>query len=171
MKSYNRSCPHCSGWFSTESKTTLYCSPACYIEGRVVKSPTGCWESKHLNGKQGYGVGCWDGKHHATHRFSYVTFIGPLEPGIQVRHKCDNRKCCNPDHLETGNAADNVRDWMTRHEKPHVCKLDATEAAAVYLSNEPRKQLAERYGVTIGTIQHIKNGDTWTHVTAGLTRP
>ena len=34
--------------------------------------------------------------------------------GFIVRHKCDNRKCCNPEHLELGTYSDNSLDTAIR---------------------------------------------------------
>jgi hypothetical protein len=35
-----------------------------------------------------------------AHVVSYLLFRGDLEPGEQVHHRCENRACCRPDHLE-----------------------------------------------------------------------
>ncbi|MEU9611929.1 HNH endonuclease [Streptomyces sp. NPDC048209] len=40
------------------------------------------------------------------------------EVGEVARHRCDNRPCCNPDHLEWGSQADNVHDAMERGRRP-----------------------------------------------------
>ena len=38
----------------------------------------------------------------------------PLAPDVQIRHTCDVRRCCNPEHLATGTAADNAQDAVER---------------------------------------------------------
>ena len=35
-----------------------------------------------------------------SHRWAYEYFIGPIPHGHHVHHKCQNRSCCNPEHLE-----------------------------------------------------------------------
>lgn len=87
---------------------------ACHSLGRK-----GCWA---------YG-GCGDGNRHPgiacevdgarrflyLHRLSFAFFHG-IDPGdLLVRHKCDNARCFNPDHLELGTHADNMRDKKVRY--------------------------------------------------------
>ena len=34
--------------------------------------------------------------------------------GMDVRHRCDNPRCCNPYHLIVGTRSENVRDYFQR---------------------------------------------------------
>jgi len=49
-----------------------------------------------------------------THRVMWEHLNGPIPSDMVVMHTCDNRACCNPDHLELGTQADNVRDMMKK---------------------------------------------------------
>jgi hypothetical protein len=49
-----------------------------------------------------------------AHRVMYECFVEPIPDGMQIRHKCDNPPCVNPDHLIPGTAADNSRDMVER---------------------------------------------------------
>jgi hypothetical protein len=47
----------------------------------------------------------------AAYRFIYCT-LNDVTPSFEevIRHRCHNRNCINPAHLEIGNRADNKRD-------------------------------------------------------------
>ena len=47
-------------------------------------------------------------------------------------------------------------------------KLSREEVVSIFLSSEPAKVLALKYGVCASNIQSIKNRQTWIHVTQGL---
>ncbi|UWR10630.1 HNH endonuclease [Sulfitobacter mediterraneus] len=47
----------------------------------------------------------------AAARFVYcVVNREVLSQRIVIRHRCHNERCCRPEHLQTGSAADNKRD-------------------------------------------------------------
>lgn len=54
----------------------------------------------------------------SAHRVAYHLAYGPLAPGEQVRHQCDESSCQNPAHLLAGVAADNTADWVERRHLP-----------------------------------------------------
>lgn len=85
-----------------------------YILDRiVVDAVSGCWEwQKSLNPKTGYGqIGY---PPYTAHKLSYKLWIG--EPKSQViRHSCNNKKCCNPDHLIDGTHQENYHDSYDAH--------------------------------------------------------
>lgn len=72
------------------------------------------------HGCKGYGLGyatAWvyrDGKKCPTtkHRRVYYETTGEWPP--VVRHKCDNPRCINPEHLEGGTHVDNMQDCIKR---------------------------------------------------------
>jgi len=69
-----------------------------------------CWSWTGAIHHTGYGVLDVDGRQWRAHRLSYVLARGPVPDDEVVRHKCDNRWCVRPSHLETGTQADNIRD-------------------------------------------------------------
>ncbi len=58
-----------------------------------------------LSGNQGgYGHVWLRGRLRQTHRLAWELTHGPIPPGLCVLHRCDVRRCYNPDHLWVGKA-------------------------------------------------------------------
>lgn len=94
-----------------------------------------------------------------AHRASYVQHHGPIPDGLVVRHKCDNKACFNPAHLEVGTHYDNACDAFERGQAKR--KLTDMEAAVIRESSESNRKLAKRFGVSPTTVFHIKKGNKW----------
>lgn len=83
-----------------------------------VKKKDGCWLWQASLQKTGYGQ--WGycvntvRKMFYAHRVSYELTYGPIPEGKYICHKCDNRRCCNPEHLYAGSGSDNMRDMRQR---------------------------------------------------------
>lgn len=85
---------------------------------RVDRSdPEGCWEWKLSCGNHGYGQwwplprGCGDPTFDGnwlTHRLAWVLTHGEISGDLTVDHKCRNRRCCNPAHLQLLSNVDNA---------------------------------------------------------------
>jgi hypothetical protein len=76
--------------------------------------PDVCWPWGGGVSNAGYGRFQCERAHYAAHRVSYQLFHGHIPGGMVVRHKCDNKICVNPAHLEIGTPQDNVRDRVQR---------------------------------------------------------
>lgn len=99
---------------------------------------TGCMEWLGTVNNLGYGMVSFQkapGKANRTsttaHRKFYELTHGELPAGVQVNHKCDNRRCINPDHMFIGTQTDNIRDMMAKGRALRY--LLATRRAARHL--------------------------------------
>ena len=133
----------------------------------VINPETGCWEWTCYLHPKGYGI-MRIGKYGRVraHRFAYEKFVGPIPEGMQVCHKCDNRRCCCPSHLFIGTAKDNVRDmWEKGRGNRHGRKLTWTMVTRIRIlyarGQHSYVQLAEIYGVEQETTRGIVKGESW----------
>lgn len=69
---------------------------------RVRLTGSGCWEWTGALNQHGYGVVRRPGERTniLTHRLTIAEYGSGLPEGCEVHHKCRNRCCCNPAHLE-----------------------------------------------------------------------
>lgn len=87
---------------------------------RLLYAESGCWEWTGNLTREGYGQISYGQGTKATarcvttHRFSYELFLGEIPFKHHVHHRCGNRACCNPDHLE----AIPVRTHLALHDSP-----------------------------------------------------
>ena len=81
---------------------------------KVKISDTECWEWQGAKNSGGYGALELQGVTYGAHRVSFNQFNGPIVDGNVIRHKCDNRKCVNPEHLLQGSYSDNTNDMVER---------------------------------------------------------
>lgn len=76
-----------------------------------------CWEWQGFVGSNGYGRITINYKNETVHRIAYQLSHGDIPEGLFVCHECDNKICCNPDHLWLGTAADNNEDCKNKGRK------------------------------------------------------
>src|SRR4249919_502266 len=131
-----------------------------------VKKSANCWEWTAFLHPSGYGVFRLRPKAIWAHRMSWILMRGKIPPGMNVLHRCDNKKCVNPEHLFLGTQRDNLLDMYGKGrgvagEKHHRSKLTINDAINIRILDIPIRTLANLYGVHHGTIQAIKTGRTW----------
>lgn len=92
----------------------------------VVDEKTGCWNWQGPtsgNGRGGgYGRMYLDGQTVAVHIVMFTHVHGYIPGKLQVDHICENRLCCNPDHLDLVTHLENQRRKKTRELKFEISR-------------------------------------------------
>ena len=131
-----------------------------------LRKDTGCWE--WIGAARGNGYGCLmdGGRLVSAHRLSYELFHGPIADGMFICHKCDNRKCVNPNHLFSGTPAENTRDMHQKGRarpvsgpRHHASKLSTRQVESIRSSELRISDLARRYDVYPSLICKIRSGE------------
>lgn len=86
-----------------------------YVKSKCKITGAKCWE--WINCVTTYPALRVKGKAWRVSRLMYTCNEGSIPEGNVIRHKCDNKLCCNPDHLETGTYLDNWNDYLARAPK------------------------------------------------------
>ena len=84
------------------------------LEARLQRADNGCLEWRGSTQPTGYGQIWADKTMKYTHRVAWELAKGRIPDGMMVCHTCDNRLCCDVDHLFLGTAADNNADMCAK---------------------------------------------------------
>jgi len=138
-----------------------------------INDETGCWEIGNGMYPQIY-IHC---KRYVGNRIAYAATRGDIPTGMYVCHRCDNKRCVNPDHLFLGTHADNMADAakkgiikagfhpdQNRGENNPRAKLtmeQALEIRAIPKRYGMIPEIAQQYGVHKSTIHQIRSNKIW----------
>ncbi|MEA5447637.1 HNH endonuclease [Leptolyngbya sp. CCNP1308] len=118
----------------------------------------GCWDY-HRKDPDGYGLLNAFGKSYRLHRLSYFFFNGPLKDSEWALHRCNNPSCWRPDHLYSGNGADNAADRIAagavRGKLPDEVVFEIKRRIAEGGTNG---FIAKEFGVSPSCVSHIRLG-------------
>jgi hypothetical protein len=123
----------------------------------------GCWNWTGCLERTGYGRFKSHGRKHSAHRVAYELVNGHIPDGLWVLHRCDNRRCVNPDHLFLGTPQDNVLDMLkkSRHGQQKLNYERAAEMRRDRLAGLTYAELGKKYSVSGVTAYHTAKGTYW----------
>lgn len=133
------------------------------------RTKAGCMEWQGTVGSTGYGlirIGPAKAGKAGVHRVAYELANGPIPDGMDVCHRCDNRRCCNPEHLFLGTRKDNVADMVAKNRHawrnpPPWTKLSDVDVSDILVLRSfgmSRKAIAREYGVSRPLISMLVSG-------------
>jgi len=122
------------------------------------------WTGCRMNG---YGRVRINSKQRVAHQVSWLLTNHIIPEGHIMRHKCRNKHCVNPEHLETGTPAENIADRIrdgTSNRGIRSARAKLTEEQVRQIrerAGENQRGLAEEYGVNSRTISDIIHRKHW----------
>lgn len=145
-----------------------------YIRQRSDEDPhTGCWNWNRCITSSGYGlIGVRRFPSKLAHRAAYQIATGEPAPALMdVCHRCDNRRCVNPEHLFVGSRSDNMRDCVAKGRLRSPLKAGLIPSSRKLTEDQVReiradtqrsnRVLARAYGVSRRAIQFVKQRRNW----------
>lgn len=146
------------GYFQRPPKAET--DPLKYIEERIIKLDSGCWEWKNKTNRQSYGSAYFGGNVYLAHRLSYMAYNDDwnLEHYELVCHHCDNPPCVNPAHLFKGTPKQNAKDMISKGRSKRKPNKRLTDCVVILLSNGfSLQEIASTTEITYSTALKIKN--------------
>src|SRR6266436_1424728 len=127
-----------------------------------------CVEWQGSKSKNGYGVWKKSGPDHYVHRSIWRKSFGEIPKGFYICHSCNNKACCNINHLylatPKGNSSDAIRDGLYKTRELHGrAKLTWNNISEIRNNSKAETQqcLADRFGVCQTTISRILLHEIW----------
>lgn len=139
------------------------------------RGPDDCWPFTGATAR-GYGrIGVGYEVENAHRVALRLTDGPPPGGGMQARHLCGNRLCCNPAHLAWGTQSDNEMDKVAhglsnRGVRHGMAKLTAEQVREIrqrHAAGETQSQLAGAFDISQTTIWEIASGRTWSWLKGG----
>lgn len=146
------------GWVKGQPKQFihnhhLYRTDPLYIEeDRGYATP--CWAWQRALNTQGHAQITVDGKAYLAHKYFYEKRYGPVQPGMHLHHRCEQRDCTNIEHLTPLSPAEHAR---IRKTTKLTCE-DVLEMRRLYAEgNISYSQLGKFFGVSTMSAHYSVN--------------
>lgn len=141
-----------------------------------IRSEDECWNWKSYLGSFGRGAYSIGQKSIKSHRWAWFLTHGEIPKGMFVCHKCDNGRCCNPNHLFLGTPKENTQDMVSKGRKvtlrgeddpkSKLTSQDVINIRSEWAGNPRPSQfaLAKKYNVSRSTIEAVVLRHNWKHL-------
>lgn len=131
-----------------------------------------CWEWLGALCSDGYGSFLFNGKVEGAHRIAWILTYREIPKDKIIMHKCNNPKCCNPNHLKLGTHKENTKQKLDEGRDADVTGENNPNSKLNWIDiNEIRRKhdnlrtktrvLSIEYNVSEGEIIRIVNNEVW----------
>ena len=130
-----------------------------------------CWIWNRAIQSSGYGsFGIGNGKTALSHRVAFTISNGEIPKGLCVCHQCDNKLCCNPNHLFLDTIAGNNKDMVEKGRQAKGIKngrsiltneMVVTMRSDYKFEGKSIKEIAGEYNVHYNTARNAIHRKTW----------
>lgn len=138
------------------------------------REPEQCWPWKAAL-RNGYGAIKHEKVILSAHVVAFRIAKGEIPDGMLVTHSCDNRQCCNPDHLFAGTVTQNNVEMQERRK---ICMIRGEQIPWSILTESivrsilalkvaeklGERRIARRLGLKHSTVKNVVYRKTWKHV-------
>ena len=131
----------------------------------IIKDDNNCWNWQGYKTKFGHGQIRFNNVTMYVHRASYETFVGKIDEGNVICHRCDNPSCINPNHLFMDNQFGNVKDMVWKNRSPimdnivsdnEIIEIRKLWNTGKYKISEISKKFDRDYGWTWRVVNNKK---------------
>jgi hypothetical protein len=147
------------------------------------REPDDCWLWTATKNGNGYGQIRVNNRYQLAHRVSlHLAGRLSLDSELKACHRCDTPGCVNPGHLFLGTQRENIRDAVTkgrmqferaadhyvrgaRHGRAKLSEKEVREMFRLRSEGLLHRELAQRFGVRLGTVRSILSRRIWSHLT------
>lgn len=144
--------------------------------------PDACWKWTKTHNQIGYGLFSYGDPTSliAAHKVAWIlSNTKILEKGQVCHHRCRNRGCQNPAHLELKgshsdhmtNNPDHKHSFGEGHFKAILRNNDIPKIRRLLRQREKHRVIADLFGVSIHTIRSIQQRRHWNHIAEPADNP
>lgn len=131
----------------------------------------GCWEWQGSLNAGGYGKWACGTASRQAYKYAY----GEIPKGMQVCHKCDNRKCVRPEHLFLGSIADNMADKVKKNRQAKGSRIGSSMLTEdivlgirkMRIAGADYQSIADKFNCSWDLVRKICKNAVWQHVPLG----
>jgi len=97
------------------------------------------------------------GRTELAHRYAWTTRHGPIPKGALLCHRCDERRCVNPDHLLLGDWRLSMADLKAKRLRRATMSKPIRQRAAT--ADEAQKELVRRvaFQAELRTLRRVRD--------------